>query len=237
MEVNRYRIAGLNVQMTLDGATTLRQGEAYRCDFDGEPEIEIAPSQVRICQLAAENPHLTLDDCEYIETGSIFYLRLLDFDGFLIHSSAVALDGKAYLFSGPCGVGKSTHTRLWRGEFGRAAEIINDDKPAIRLQEGRFDVYGTPWSGKSRRNRNIRVPLAGLALLSQAPENHIERVHDAEALYFTLNQTVRPYGSGQTERLLALLDRFFRIVPVWRLACAPNAEAVRLAHAAMSAEN
>lgn len=235
MEINRYRIAGLDLQMTIGGEIMRRQGRAYRFDFTGEPLFEIAPSQERLEMLAAENPHLSLDECEYIETGSIFYARLLHYDGFFIHSSAVALDGKAYLFSGPCGVGKSTHTRLWRGEFGDAAEIINDDKPAIRYLDGRFDVFGTPWSGKSRRNRNVRVPLDGLALLSQARENKIERVSDPEAIYFILNQTVRPCGKETAERLLTLLDRFFRSVPVWRLECAPNLEAVRLSHGAMSA--
>ena len=38
--------------------------------------------------------------------------------GFYLHSSAVELDGRAYLFSGKSGVGKSTHTRLWQQIFG-----------------------------------------------------------------------------------------------------------------------
>ena len=38
--------------------------------------------------------------------------QLLERDTVLLHGSTVAVDGQAYLFTAPCGTGKSTHTRL-----------------------------------------------------------------------------------------------------------------------------
>ena len=37
--------------------------------------------------------------------------KLLERDTLLLHGSTVAMDGQAYLFTAPCGTGKSTHTR------------------------------------------------------------------------------------------------------------------------------
>ena len=50
----------------------------------------------------------------YMESAYQFYYELIKHNGFYLHSSAVAYEGRGYLFSGPCGTGKSTHTRLWR---------------------------------------------------------------------------------------------------------------------------
>ena len=67
----------------------------------------------------------------YLESGFQFYRKLMDYDGFMLHSSCVVVDGYAYLFSGPCGMGKSTHTQKYLNTFPDAV-IINDDKPALR---------------------------------------------------------------------------------------------------------
>lgn len=74
---------------------------------------------------------------DYIsESGIINTLvcrEILDnYDGLFFHSSALMLDGKAYLFSAPSGTGKSTHTALWQRHFGGRVQMINDDKPIIR---------------------------------------------------------------------------------------------------------
>ena len=47
------------------------------------------------------------------------------------------VDDYAYVFSADSGTGKSTHTQLWLEHFGDRAYILNDDKPAIRLIDGK----------------------------------------------------------------------------------------------------
>ena len=231
----KYRIAELNVAMEARYEGTLRQGEAYRYDFDGEPDFEIpAVPDSEIEALRAENPLLTPNICEYMQTGSIFYAQLLRHDGMLLHASAVAYDGDAYLFSGPCGIGKSTHARMWRKRFGpENAVIINDDKPALRLVNDRFFVYGTPWSGKSRYNLNIRVPLAGIALLRRSETNVMTRADDPDAVHFLLNQTIRPPARSSVETLLFLLDRIFESTPVYRFGLLADLSAAQLAYETM----
>ena len=43
--------------------------------------------------------------------------QLSRYDAFLMHASAVAVDGEAYVFAAPSGTGKTTHTRLWLEQF------------------------------------------------------------------------------------------------------------------------
>lgn len=64
------------------------------------------------------------------------------YNGLMLHASAAALGGRAYLFSGPCGRGKSTHTRLWQQTFGEAVQVFNDDKPVLAVGAASVDFNG-----------------------------------------------------------------------------------------------
>lgn len=87
-----------------------------------------------------------------------------------VHASVVVLNGKAYMFMGRSGTGKSTHSSLWIKAF-PGCELLNDDNPIVRVADGRVLVSGAPWSGKTRCYRNLEFPVAGIARLEQAPEN------------------------------------------------------------------
>lgn len=80
---------------------------------------------------------VTGEQLAYFESGRQFMAQLPRFDGFYLHSSAAAVDGKAYLFSGPSGVGKSTHVGLWQELLGDNVCRFNDDKPPLRRLDGR----------------------------------------------------------------------------------------------------
>lgn len=233
-----YKIAGLSVEMDSFGRT-VAQAEPYLADqatLDamGKPDIVITSDWER---LKAAQPHLSEEDSEYLSTGSSFYRQLLQFDGMLLHSSAVVMDGKAYLFSAPCGTGKSTHTRLWQKVFGAdRAQILNDDKPALRLEEGRFYAYGTPWSGKEKTSLNLRVPLAGVCILRRGEVNQIEPYGGAKAIHELLEQTVRP-RDPRLMKLLELLDTLLKTVPMWELKCNMQPEAAMVSYSAMSGED
>lgn len=227
-----YFIAGLRVRMDSFGRT-IRQAEPYLTETAGEADITISSDPQ---SLKEQQPHLSLDDCEYLCTGGSFYRQLLEFDGMMLHSSAVVMDGYAYLFSAPCGTGKSTHTNLWKEAFGDAVVMLNDDKPALRKEDGRWYAYGTPWSGKTDRNTNIRVPLGGICVLTRGEQNEIEPYCGAAAIFSLLDQTVRPRIANVREKLLELLDDLMTSVPVWKLRCTPTKEAALVSQAAMSKE-
>ena len=170
----------------------------------------------------------------YMESAYQFCRALIGFDGMYLHSSAVEVDGKAYLFSGPCGMGKSTHTRLWQQVFGEKATIINDDKPALRRIDGRWYAYGTPWCGKDGINRNRKVPLAGICFLKQAPENRIRRLDSMEGLSMFLSQTLRrELTAEEMIRLMQTTDHLIREIPIFELENRPERLAAQLSYETM----
>ncbi len=154
--------------------------------------------------------------------------RLETFDIFLFHGSTVGVDGRAYLFTAPCGTGKSTHTRLWRQVFGDRAVMVNDDKPFLALTgEGVF-AFGSPWSGKHGLDTNVKLPLAGICFLERSRENEIRRISP---------EMVREALLAQSSSA-ALALRLGERVPLWAMGCNKDPQAAEIAHAAMSrAEN
>lgn len=231
--VQRYKIADLFVEMDTFGRT-LSQAEPYRYTEFCVPDIVVHGDWNK---LKENQPHLSVEDCEYLVTGGDFYRQLLNFDGMMLHASAVVADGRAYLFSATSGTGKSTHTQLWCREFSdKGAFILNDDKPALRLENGQVFAYGTPWSGKTDLNQNICVPVAGICLLRRGAENKIRRSTAREAIFTILEQTARPFGVAMNGKLLDLLDRLLAHVPVWYLECNMDPQAAHIAYQAMSGQ-
>ncbi len=214
------KIAELNTEINIlsDKNRLISQSEGYLCEFQ-EPQIKIGFNMPFLQNRIAELPSLTLSECEYIWTGYDFARQLLAYDGFVLHASAVSYKNKAYLFSAPCGTGKSTHTTIWQRVFGADAVIINDDKPALRLIDGKLLVFGTPWSGKTDLNNNISSPLGGICFISRSDKNHIEKADKRSAVYLLLSQTMRHPKKEFMEQLLDFFDKILDNIPVFKMGC------------------
>lgn len=205
--------------------------EAYRCKIAMPPDIVIHEEAYRAERY---DPRLPFETVAYMEAAYQFYLELVEHSGFYLHSSAVLLDGRVYLFSGPSRAGKSTHTRLWQQTFGAEARVINDDKPAIRLMDGKWIAYGTPWCGKDGINENASAPIAGVCFLKKAPHNAIRTLTAEEAVTKILTQTIHKFDSeDKLDKLLALLDRFVDEIPVYELENLPEPAAAMLSYETM----
>ena len=203
----------------------------YLWNGEGNADVIIHPERYHPEKYG---PNVTADDVAYMESARQFYVALLSWNGFYLHASAVELDGRAYLFSGDSGVGKSTHTRLWQQEFGRAAQVFNDDKPALRCLEGIWYAYGTPWCGKDHINRNRKVPIAGICFLKQAEQNRIRRLAPLEVIRRVMTQTIHRFESEERLNLmLEHLDKLVEMIPVYELENRPEPEAVRLSYETM----
>lgn len=202
---------------------------AYRTETDEPAQIVIDETKYRPEAWKGLAPEYV----PYMASGTQFYTQLLYFNGLMLHASAVAMEGHAYLFSGPCGRGKSTHTRLWQSSFGETASVFNDDKPALRRLSDGWYAYGTPWCGKDGINKNEKWPLAGICFLKKAEQNRIRRLEAAEALPLLLGQTIRRLYPEKMELLLGLVDRLLREVPVYELENLPTEDAARLSFETM----
>lgn len=228
----RYNIAGLIVQMEPKYERLKGQSEDYVYDGERETNVVITLDDDFIEQHYQKTPEIGYDGVEYLWAGAQYYSALISFYGMMLHSSCVVYNNRAYLFSAPCGTGKSTHTQLWLKRF-PGAYILNDDKPALRITDDGIYAFGTPFSGKTDLNVNKGVKVGGICVLSRDTTNHIEKISADEALFNILNQTVRPTGEKEMDKLLIVLDRILREVNVYRLYCNMELEAAEVSYNGM----
>lgn len=158
-----------------------------------------------------------------------FGVLMAPYKAVAIHTSTIVYRDKAVLFLGESGTGKSTHTRLWRENI-EGAFLLNDDSPIIRIHDGKPYVYGSPWSGKTPCYKNERHELAGCVRLSQAPYNRIRKLNVMQA-YAALHPSCPPdfaYDEKLYDGISEVLNDMLSQVPVYHLACLPDADAARL---------
>ncbi|RHL09365.1 MULTISPECIES: hypothetical protein [Bacteroides] len=148
-----------------------------------------------------------------------------------IHTSTIVCQSKAILFLGESGTGKSTHTRLWRENI-QGAVLLNDDSPILRIIDGEPWIYGSPWSGKTPCYKNESYPLAACVRLSQAPFNQIKKLSVVQG-YGALHPSCPPdfaYSDELYDYISDTLSSLLSAVPVYHLACLPDADAAHLSH-------
>ena len=156
---------------------------------------------------------------------------LIERNVLLLHGSTVAVDGLAYLFTAPCGTGKSTHTRLWREVFGERAVMVNDDKPFLRFTKDGVYAYGSPWTGKHGLGSNIYCPLKGICVLQRGTENRIQPADSAEVREFLRKQSLVPEQGCKP--VYSMVDELMQRVAVWKMECTKSHDAARITYEAM----
>ena len=230
----KYKIADLVVEMQPNHSTLLQRSEAYLVDNSTKSDFSITVCPQAIEEKSKKTPELTVDACEYAWYGYEFYKKLLNYDGMMLHSSCIAVDGFAYLFSAPSGTGKSTHTNLWKKHFGDRAVFINDDKPALRVIDGKICACGTPFSGKTSLNTNINVPVKGICILNRGETNSIKFANPTVSVHRLLNQAYRPQDPELMDKTLDFLNLVLEKIPIYELYCNISDEAVSVAYEFMS---
>ena len=146
----------------------------------------------------------------------------------LMHASVVSLEGKGYLMTAPSGTGKSTHTRLWRQCFDQC-ELVNDDNPVVRIEQGKAIVYGSPWSGKTPCYRNVCHPVGAYIRLFQEPENNIHPYQPLEAYAMLLPaMSCMVWDKRMQTGVSKTVAEMVRLNPMYRLGCRPDEAAARL---------
>ena len=223
-----YEIAGLKVEMNPKFDRLKRQSEAYKSL--GEPVIRINPDFDGGLYALPDN--CTAEDREYIYSSAAFCREIIPHGRFFLHASAVVLDGEAYLFSAPSGMGKSTHTALWLRSF-EGSYILNDDKPVIFPENEGVTVWGTPFAGKTDLQVNRGVPLRAVCFLKQGNENSITRIDSERAIALTLNNTYRPKNAEEMNLLLDMIEKVVERADIFQMSCRNEFAAAEMSYNAM----
>lgn len=196
--------------------------------FEGPPELIVRISEE---ERKAEDPKRAGYPEDYLESLAV-YRKISEWlimrDVLLFHASALMVDGKAFLFLAPSGVGKSTHARLWREYFGERVVMINDDKPLIRIQEDGVWAYGTPYGGKHHLQTNCRGKVHGLIWLKRGEKNKICRLTEASAFAKCIKNVYHPQDGKKWGKVLDLVKRITKL-PCYEMTCNISREAVKVA--------
>lgn len=147
----------------------------------------------------------------------------------LIHSSVVENSGRAYMFLGVSGSGKSTHSDMWTRHID-GSTLINDDNPVIKItDDGTPVVYGSPWSGKRPVYMDVHYPIGGMAAIVKSKENRIrkESIPTAFGILLSSCSTLKFDKKIHMDicgTITALLER----IPVHTLSCRPDGDAAKV---------
>jgi hypothetical protein len=140
--------------------------------------------------------------------------------GFLVHAASAIRDGRAFLFAGVSGAGKTTISRFAPED----ATLLTDEISYVRRQGDQYRAWGTPFAGElARVGENQSAPLSALFLLEKGPENRIEPVATSEAIRLLLRNIL---FFAEDAELVNLVFRsaceFVEQVPVRRLIFVPD---------------
>ena len=148
--------------------------------------------------------------------------------GIVIHGSLVLKpDGRAIVFSGPSGIGKSTQAELWRKY--RGARVINGDRALLVADSGSVTANGVFFAGTSGICENASGPLEAIILLRQGKANAISRAEGRRVFAELLNQcSYYPWDAENMSAVTEVLSEIMTAVPVYELSCLPDASAAEL---------
>lgn len=159
----------------------------------------------------------------------IYTLCSAGHDTLLMHSSVVENNGKAYMFLGVSGSGKSTHSDMWVAHI-PGSTLVNDDNPVLRIApDGTPTMYGSPWSGKRPVYLNVHYPIGGFAAIEKNKENkiHKESIPNAFGILLSSCSTMK-FDKEVHMKICGTVSKVLEKVPVHTLYCRPDAEAAEV---------
>lgn len=227
-----YKLADLIIELNNKYDYLADLCREYGYESDASADLAVTVTEEEILRERNVFPELNVADgylesvCAYRKLG----LQLPAYDGLLIHGSVIDCEDRGVMFMAHSGVGKTTHTMLWKQVYGDKMRIINGDKPIIRFFDGVPYAYGTPWAGKEGYQCNDRVKLTDLCFIERSTENQVISLKPEESLNAVMQQMIMPADPLLAIQTLQLLDRLLSFCRVWIIRCNISQEAAILAH-------
>lgn len=222
--VNDAACPALSLEVTLVSPETLPQGadlqvrqqqsgrwRVERSDFCAEWDSTSRCGWVR----QSLSPYGTDSILRIVHT-----LLLAPEGGFLLHSASAVRNGRAYLFAGRSGAGKTTISRLTPTDV----VLLSDEISYVRRHGEGYRAFGTPFAGElGTAGPNISAPVAALYLLAHGSSNHVQALGRAEAARALLESILFFAEDAELVRMVfEAACEFVCRVPVYRLTFAPQ---------------
>lgn len=134
--------------------------------------------------------------------------------GLLIHSSCVIDQGRAYLFAGHSGAGKSTAAKL-----SHPRDLLSDEATIVKVTSERMTVFDSPFRSEVERSgRIVESPLAGIYVLNQAVQNHLVPYSKSSGFLQLMDKVFYwSHSAEETRNILPLMQHVVSAVPVYDL--------------------
>jgi hypothetical protein len=151
--------------------------------------------------------------------------------GFLLHAASAICDGRAFLFSGVSGAGKTTMTRIAPPDITLLSDEISYVRPMKDAENARaghrsYLAFGTPFAGElAKPGENTKAPIGALFFLEKGPENRVDEISSAEAVRRLMrNILFFAEDPSLVEELLATACAFVASLPIRRLTFYPDSQ-------------
>lgn len=202
--------------------------ESRKMNFKGIPDSygvyqEISDSRVD-SYLKADYLKLLKADTVFL---SLFVLekRMLRESAVILHCSVLKLEDGVLLFSGPSGIGKSTHADLWVKY--RGGRVINGDRTLVKKVRGKWMALGWPICGSSEICYNENYPIKAVIFMGQSAENTGNRLSYFEAVKELISQiTANGWNQEFVEKVWTMAEEFAAEIPVYGYSCGIEENAV-----------
>lgn len=159
------------------------------------------------------------------EFGNLFAYAVLNRDACVLHGVVMEYNGMGILVTAASGIGKTTHTRIWRDR--ENALVVNGDRCLCRKTDGKWWAYGMPWAGSSGEYINRKVPITAIVCLKQAKENSVRRMSVYEGMLGILKRIYAPmWKCSMQTKAVDRAQELAEEIPVLELSCRPDYEAV-----------
>ena len=205
-------------------------------EYSGERKTDISihlSDEYLTSMLKKMVPGTTVGGAEEFSYAGKFCRSVIIYNAMLIHSSAIEYKGKAYLFAAESGVGKSTHTALWRKAFGDDDKMMNDDKPVVRIFDGKAIVYGTPFDGGSGIANNISAPLGAVIFIERGENNSIRKAQTPEIIRKLYFSTAHFVSRDTADKMLTNFENLISCTNFYILTCNMDISAAYIARDAI----
>lgn len=157
-------------------------------------------------------------------------------NGISVHASCINYNGQAILFTAPSGTGKSTHASLWGKTMG--AKLISGDRPHLHVSATGINAYGVPWDGKEQIFLQENYPVLAMVEIRRANNNWLRKLNDKQAFSILLKQVMLPMWDDYVKfSAYKTIKNITQTVPIYRLFCLPDTNAVELVKTAIYDKN
>lgn len=152
--------------------------------------------------------------------------RLSVLGGTILHACGVLDCGRAILFSGASGTGKTTMARLWHHA---GATLMNDERNVVILRNGTPFAGSSPWHGEDNRVSPLTAPPAGIFFIRHGRRNSLTPLTPSESVARLMTLSIIPlFMEGAVPRLLELWHTVAECVPCYDLGFTPDQGVVDL---------